>query len=320
MATRSNLQMEPTPLGSWRIGRGAAHLNRWADDTTSMMLQSFRSETRISVCTLLPLVVVGVVSCGASNQQRLLAQKAVVAARSCNEVGDKFFQRPGTVMVWDLERDALHAAHDLINDSLNYQSEAGPVTVFLVGARRSSQVGSYSVSGQPAFREWVDVCAVSFSDSSSAGTPVAMHEVVSLDPRQARPVSQAPEHGDPAPPIAAWVGSLRPGNFAEAALGSVRDSQYFHSVGSALQNEDVFVRLATVKALGVAQDSRAVEALLRALQDPIESVRIEAILALGKTGDTRALRPLADFAANATFPSTQLAAQRALDQLRSTGR
>lgn len=154
------------------------------------------------------LTVAMVAACGASDEQRALAQKATAAVNACKELGDQPVRRHDNVLVWDAEGNNLHRAHDLVDGSKRYRTGTDPVTVFVIGAKRSVQMGTYSISGQPAYREWVDVCVVDFVDSAAVGTPVSMHEVVSLDPRQSRPVRQAPEHGDPAPPIAEWIGTL----------------------------------------------------------------------------------------------------------------
>jgi len=185
-----------------------------------------------SIARRLSAVAVGLLcgsllwSCGATDEQRAFAQKAILKVPECKDIGDKPFRRSNRVLVWDIDGKSLHRAQDLIDSSLRYGRGTGPVTVFVVGARRSQQVGTYSVSGQPAYREWVDVCVVEFLDSADAGNVTSMHEVVSLDPRQSRPVQQSPEHGDPAPPIADWIRSLAGRSvaaFTSAVRGRVSD-------------------------------------------------------------------------------------------------
>ena len=147
-------------------------------------------------------------ACGPSEEQRALVQRAKERVPDCKAVGDKPFARKSKSLVWDSEADSLYRAHDLLGDQLAYSHGGGPVTVFFVSAQQKQQVGTYSISGQPAYREWVDVCVVEFSEPTGAGRVLASHEVVSLDPRKTRPVQQSPEFGDPAPPVADWIRSL----------------------------------------------------------------------------------------------------------------
>jgi hypothetical protein len=158
------------------------------------------------ILSLLCLVLTA--ACGPSKEQRALAQRAKEKVADCKTAGDKPLERKSKSLVWDLEADSLYRAHGLIGD-LGYSNGGGPVTVFFVSAQKKVQVGTYSISHQPAYREWVDVCVVEFSDPTGSGTVVGSHEVVSLDPRRSRPVQQSPEFGDPAPPVADWIRSLR---------------------------------------------------------------------------------------------------------------
>ena len=165
--------------------------------------------SRVAACILAHVVCLPLLAgCAGAKQQRALAEKAKAKVAACKALGDQPFKRTGRCLVWDLEKDSLHSAHSLLDGSLKYDSGEGPVTVFLVSAKQKEQVGTYSVSHQPGYREWVDVCVVQMSDANDPGTPVSAHEVVSLDPRKSRPVQHTPEVGDPAPPIAEWIRSL----------------------------------------------------------------------------------------------------------------
>jgi hypothetical protein len=146
-------------------------------------------------------------ACGPSKEQRALAQRAKEKVADCKTAGDKPLERKSKSLVWDLAADSLYRAHGLLGD-LGYKNGGGPVTVFFVSAQRKVQVGTYSISHQPAYREWVDVCVVEFSEPTGDGRVLGSHEVVSLDPRRSRPVEQNPEVGDPAPPVADWIRSL----------------------------------------------------------------------------------------------------------------
>jgi hypothetical protein len=139
---------------------------------------------------------------------KAIAHRARNQSANCIAHGDQAVQRSAECLVWDTERDLPHAAQALLGDWMQYQNGGGPLTVFLVSGKRIQQVGTYSISHEPAFLECVDVCVVQFDDLGSAGKPLACHEVVSLDPRETRPVQQNPEYGDPAPPLARWIASL----------------------------------------------------------------------------------------------------------------
>ncbi len=269
-----------------------------------------------SLCLLLAAAV-PVASCGASEEQYALAKRAVDATPKCEAIADKFFQRAEKLLVWDRYGDSLHAAHSELAGSLQYEAGNGPVTAFIVGGTDYVQVGTYSISGQPAYRQRVYVCAVNFMDASGPGQAVAQHEVMGRDPRESRSVGQGPEYGDLVLPIAAWIRSLRTGMFAEAALWSPSGSLDVAAATATLKSADVFVGLAGARALKETADHRAVDALLQALQDPVETVRLEAIKSLIAIRDPRALEPLTRMTANGAYPSAQFAAKRALEQLRS---
>jgi hypothetical protein len=157
--------------------------------------------------TLLTGTLIMTTGCG-STEQRALAERARTKMGDCVAGGSEPLNRRGTSLVWDLKGNQLHPAHDRLDSSLRYRGGKGPITVFLVSAKQSQQMGTYSISGQPAYREWVNVCVVVFADPNDVGTVAGAHEVVSLDPRRRRPVQQRPEYGDPAPPLADWIISL----------------------------------------------------------------------------------------------------------------
>jgi hypothetical protein len=117
-------------------------------------------------------------------------QKAKKNIALCKTLGDGAVSRSRTVIVWDLENNGVHRAADLLDQSMGYSDGDGPVTVFLVTAKNSEQVGTYSISGQPAYREWVDVYVVQFRNHTDKGTAIANHEVLSLDPAERRTVRQ----------------------------------------------------------------------------------------------------------------------------------
>jgi hypothetical protein len=156
------------------------------------------------ICTLCFLVA----GCGPTPQQQTFAQKAKAKVAECQSIGDKPVTRLGKCLVWNLDGNSTYPAQDGLDSSIQYSKGDGPVTVFLVSDKRSEQMGTYSVSKEPAYRQWVDVCVVQFSSTNDSGTATATHEVVSLDPRQSRPVQYSPEYGDPVPKVVEWISAL----------------------------------------------------------------------------------------------------------------
>jgi HEAT repeats len=136
------------------------------------------------------------------------ARKASEKVDECKALGDRQIIRYKTVLVWEMWRNQKDPAQKLLDRFMKYPNSNNPVTVFLVGSQQTEQVGTYSISRQPAYREWVDVYVVQFRDLTDNGTPIAAHKVVSLDPAEERPVQNTPEFGDPAPSVASWINSL----------------------------------------------------------------------------------------------------------------
>jgi hypothetical protein len=136
---------------------------------------------------------------------KAIIRKAQSQTMECAQIGDKPFKRSAQALVWDNEKNSPHAAQALLHESRVYQHGEVPLTVFFVSGKQSRKVGTYSISLQPAFLEWVNVCAVRFDAPRGPGQVVNSHEVVSLDPAKMREVKNVPEYGDPAPPVAEWV-------------------------------------------------------------------------------------------------------------------
>ncbi|MDE2135654.1 MAG: hypothetical protein KGM97_03700 [Alphaproteobacteria bacterium] len=134
-----------------------------------------------------------------------IARKAKMAFSNCGSIGDRPVQRAGQTLAWDLNSNVPHEAQYLL-DNRDYENK--PTTVFLVGVKQQEQVGVYSISKEPAFREWVNVCVVQFDDLAARGTAVSSHTVISLDPATQREVRNTPEYGAVGPPVANWIKSL----------------------------------------------------------------------------------------------------------------
>jgi amino acid transporter len=154
------------------------------------------------------------------DQAKVIAQKASEKITECEALGDRPFRLHGKVLVrgvdglrenasapdWSMPGDN---AIDMFDTSGSRKEEYdGPVTVFLVSAHKV-QVGVYSVSKQPAYRQWADVYVVQFQNQTDSGTAIAAHSISSVDPQKARPVQDwSPGFGNVGAPLQAWIHSL----------------------------------------------------------------------------------------------------------------
>ena len=122
-----------------------------------------------------------------------LVQKATAKIKECSALGEKPIIRSEKTLVWDL--DAGDAVQTTWIQWMDPRPPDSPVTVFLVSEERRI-VGRYSISGQPAYRESVNIYVVQFRNSQDDGTALGAHELLSSgNPRQERPVTNNPEYG-----------------------------------------------------------------------------------------------------------------------------
>jgi hypothetical protein len=121
-------------------------------------------------------------------------QKAIARIEECRALGDRPITRSGKTLVWDLNTG--HAVLTNLSDGLDPTPPDVPVTLFLISTEQNREVGRYSVSGMPAYREWFEVYVVQFRNFSDNGTALAMHQFLSSGPAQKRPVSNNPGYGD----------------------------------------------------------------------------------------------------------------------------
>ena len=125
-----------------------------------------------------------------------LAQKATTKIGECKAIGDRPVIRSGRTLVWDLV--AGHAVSPTLSDlfrDMDPRPADVPVTVFLVSPEQSRQIGTYDISGMPAYKEWYEVYVVQFRNFNDEGTAVAMHQFWSSKPVRERPVRDSPEYG-----------------------------------------------------------------------------------------------------------------------------
>jgi hypothetical protein len=118
--------------------------------------------------------------------------------------GSAKVERRGRALIWDLEGNGQSGAQDMLPSHLAASSSDHHITVVMIVAKRKEQVGTYSISGQPAYKQLVDLCIVYWPERTVAGEAT----IVSEEPHFVRPVEENPEFGDPSQPIAEWVTRL----------------------------------------------------------------------------------------------------------------
>jgi hypothetical protein len=139
-----------------------------------------------------------------TERQRLIVNEVRPLIEDCKQLGEKPISIRGTCLVWDITKNFRANAHGLLPRKLRATSSDNEITVFMVLPQREELVGHYSVSKQPGYRQYVDVCVVYWPQKKAVG----MHSVISKDPPLVRKVTHSPEYGDPSKPIASWIESL----------------------------------------------------------------------------------------------------------------
>ena len=81
--------------------------------------------------------------------------------------------------------------------------ESAVITMFCILKRENIEVGRYSISGQPAYKEKMSIRVVYWPEKVSAGTAI----VFGGDPPKSRPVKYSPEHGS-AVKVKDWIRKL----------------------------------------------------------------------------------------------------------------
>ena len=111
----------------------------------------------------------------------------------------------GKALIWDMTKNYRSPAYDQLPDNLKASSSDKVITVLMIQGARSVKVGTYSISGEPAYRNYTDIFVVYWPENKTAG----LYSIVSAEPRSSRPVQYNEEYGDPNKPIADWISNLR---------------------------------------------------------------------------------------------------------------
>jgi len=138
-------------------------------------------------------------------KQRVIVNDVSALVEDCMKKDDSNISIHGKCLVWDMKKKSLSDAHSSLPRGLRARSSDSKITVFMVLPERNVLVGHYNISGQPAYRKFMDVCVAYWPEKISVG----MHSVVSREPRSSRSVNLfRKEYGDPIEPIVKWISSL----------------------------------------------------------------------------------------------------------------
>ena len=164
---------------------------------------------RAKVVAVIALVTGGVWF-GVSSHRETGAQLAIVnelrpLIETCRAMGasNGMIVR-NKALVWDIASNGRSAAHGKLPSSLQATASDRPITVFMVLGMRTVQVGTYSISKQPGYRQYLDICVAYWPEKKPGG----MGSVVSQEPVSRRPVRQQPDYGEPNGPVAQWIAGL----------------------------------------------------------------------------------------------------------------
>lgn len=75
----------------------------------------------------------------------------------------------GKTVVWDKTQSKTDDALDLIPAELRAGSDSGRLTLFIIDTRGADIMGYYSVSKQPAYREWLNVSVLQWPNGDCLG-------------------------------------------------------------------------------------------------------------------------------------------------------
>jgi hypothetical protein len=110
----------------------------------------------------------------------------------------------GKAFIWDNTADKADMAFERIPEELRGNDALTPLTVFVIHRRNQVQVGTYTVSGQPAYRENLDVAVFYWPSGECVGT-------LNIDggpPPATRTVQNVPGYGTSVK-LADWIVGLR---------------------------------------------------------------------------------------------------------------
>jgi hypothetical protein len=140
----------------------------------------------------------------AIDRMRAIVSDVRPLIKDCRKIGDNNISIKGKCLVWDITTDLPSRANGILPKEFKSGLSDRQVTVFMILPEREVMAGCYSISGEPGYRQYMDVCVAYWPEKRAVG----MRSIVSKEPRLSRPAQQKPEYGDPSEPIAGWIASL----------------------------------------------------------------------------------------------------------------
>jgi hypothetical protein len=155
------------------------------------------------LATVGALIWYGITRHNENTAQRRIVHELKELVEKCRAAGTdvRIF---GKVLVWDMRVDSRHSVQGKLPASLRAKSADKKITVFMILGERVQQVGTYSVSGEPAYRTYTDIAVAVWPDKRAIG----FFSAISQEPPSTRPVKRTPEYGSTREPIATWIKNL----------------------------------------------------------------------------------------------------------------
>jgi hypothetical protein len=142
-------------------------------------------------------------SANAQRQAEIGAQVRTVAEQGKVTFGAVQPTLRGRAMVWDLTQNQVDQAYELLPDDLRASSREGNLTMFVIRRRWNVQIGTYTISRQPAFQEHMEIAVVYWPNKVLAGVV----ELLGGQPPNPRPVQYSPGYGSSVE-IKQWIERL----------------------------------------------------------------------------------------------------------------
>jgi Arc/MetJ-type ribon-helix-helix transcriptional regulator len=124
-------------------------------------------------------------------KQALIAEKVEDLIKNTHTPIQGFPQLQGKVMVWDYTKKTVEQAYEMLKDDLRASPHDAQFTVFGIRRRWDETIGRYSISNQPALREYMEIGVVYWPSMTCPGYA----KIEGGSPPAVRPVTYVPGRG-----------------------------------------------------------------------------------------------------------------------------
>jgi hypothetical protein len=124
-------------------------------------------------------------------KQALVAEKVGDLIKNTNTRIQGFPRLQGKVMVWDYTKKTVEQAYEMLRDELRASPHDAEFTIFGIRKRWDVTIGHYSISNQPALREYMEIGVVYWPSMTCAGYA----KIEGESPPAVRPVKYVPGRG-----------------------------------------------------------------------------------------------------------------------------